>query len=63
MHTIRVRGVLSKAFGSLLILGLSLAIVGRAKAGTITLDFEGFPDSTILTTQYPGIPVMQDVKA
>lgn len=24
-------------------------------AGTITLDFEGFPDSTILDTQYPGL--------
>jgi hypothetical protein len=26
-----------------------------AIAGTITLDFEGFPDSTVLTTQYPGV--------
>jgi hypothetical protein len=24
-------------------------------AGTVTLDFEGFPDSTPLTTQYPGL--------
>lgn len=24
-------------------------------AGTVTLDFEGFPDSTILDTQYPGL--------
>jgi hypothetical protein len=24
-------------------------------AGTVTLDFEGFPDSTILTAQYPGV--------
>jgi hypothetical protein len=24
-------------------------------AGTVTLDFEGFSDSTILTTQYPGL--------
>jgi hypothetical protein len=25
------------------------------RAGTITLDFEGFPDSTSLTNQYPGV--------
>ena len=24
-------------------------------AGTVTLDFEGFPDGTVLTTEYPGI--------
>lgn len=24
-------------------------------AGTITIDFEGFPDSTVLTNQYPGL--------
>ena len=28
---------------------------GRVNAASITLDFEGLPDSTILTTQYPGI--------
>src|SRR5580704_9354121 len=31
--------------------GLSVAGVARAT----TIDFEGFPDSTILTTQYPGL--------
>jgi hypothetical protein len=31
-------------------------VAGRtASAGSITLDFEGFPDSTILTTQYAGL--------
>ncbi len=28
---------------------------GHADAAPVTLDFEGFPDSTILATQYPGI--------
>jgi hypothetical protein len=35
----------------LLLLCFSTAL----RAGTITLDFEGFPDSTILTNQYPGV--------
>jgi hypothetical protein len=36
---------------------LLLALAGAAPltAGTITLDFEGFSDSTSLTTQYPGL--------
>jgi hypothetical protein len=35
---------------------LVLMLTGRvAAAGTITLDFEGFPDSTILTMQYPSL--------
>ena len=25
------------------------------RAGSVTIDFEGFPDSTILTNQYPGL--------
>ena len=32
-----------------------LLISGAVSATTVTLDFEGFPDSTILTTQYPGV--------
>jgi hypothetical protein len=34
---------------------LALAAPAVLTAGTITLDFEGFPDSTSLTTQYPGL--------
>jgi hypothetical protein len=34
---------------------LLLAAAVPLAAGSITLDFEGFPDSTILTTQYPGV--------
>jgi hypothetical protein len=34
---------------------LVLAAAVPLAAGTVTLDFEGFPDSTILTTQYPGL--------
>jgi hypothetical protein len=34
---------------------LLLATAVPLAAGSITLDFEGFPDSTILTTQYPGV--------
>ena len=34
---------------------LAVAAVLPLKAGTVVLDFEGFPDSTILTTQYPGV--------
>jgi hypothetical protein len=37
-------------FAALLV---GLTIVGEARATTI--DFEGFPDSTIVTTQYPGL--------
>jgi len=36
-------------FGALL-----LCSAARASAGMMTLDFEGFPDSTILSTQYAG---------
>lgn len=36
---------------SVALVGLSVAGVARAA----TIDFEGFPDSTILTTQYPGL--------
>ncbi len=28
---------------------------GRADTAQVTLNFEGFPDSVILTTQYPGV--------
>src|ERR1017187_1089053 len=39
--------------------GLDLLLVaglpGLLDAGTVTLDFEGFPDSTALTNQYPGL--------
>jgi len=34
---------------------LLLAPTAVLKAGSNTIDFEGFPDSTILTTQYPGV--------
>ena len=34
---------------------LAAAVLSPLKASTVTLDFEGFPDSTILTTQYPGV--------
>jgi hypothetical protein len=34
---------------------------GRAEAATVTLDFEGFPDSAILTTQYPGVTFMNAI--
>jgi hypothetical protein len=34
---------------------LLLAVLLPLKGGTISLDFEGFPDSTALTTQYPGV--------
>jgi hypothetical protein len=35
---------------------LIFILAGRAaSAGSITLDFEGFPDSTILSTQYSGL--------
>jgi len=34
---------------------LTVAVAGGAQAETVTLNFEGFPDSTILTTQYPGL--------
>lgn len=32
-----------------------LLSISSLQAGTIVLNFEGFPDSTILTTQYPGL--------
>jgi len=41
-------------FPPLLLLFL-IATAGSAQGGSVTLDFEGFPDSTILTTQYPGL--------
>ena len=34
---------------------LLLCSAARLSAGAITLEFEGFPDSTVLTTQYPGV--------
>jgi len=33
---------------------LALGVAGRS-ANATTIDFEGYPDSTILTTQYPGL--------
>jgi hypothetical protein len=38
----------------LLLFGLLLYLQSQARAGTV-LDFEGFPDSTILTSQYAGL--------
>jgi hypothetical protein len=38
-------------YPGLLLLAAHLPLVG----GTVTLDFEGFPDGTVLTTQYPGL--------
>jgi hypothetical protein len=35
--------------------GLTVAAGIGAQADTTTLNFEGFPDSTILTTQFPGL--------
>src|SRR5947207_2203983 len=32
-----------------------LVVVLLTQASAATIDFEGFPDSTILTTQYPGL--------
>src|ERR1019366_8377021 len=34
---------------------LALAAPAFLVAGPITIDFEGLPDSTILTNQYPGV--------
>src|ERR1035437_10469801 len=34
---------------------LALAAPAILVAGPITIDFEGLPDSTILTNQYPGV--------
>src|ERR1035438_8921769 len=34
---------------------LTVAVAGGVEANTVTLNFEGFADSTILTTQYPGV--------
>ena len=34
---------------------LAAVVPASLVAGTVTLDFEGFSDSTILTTQYPGL--------
>jgi hypothetical protein len=42
----------SCAFAFLL---LAAAGAGKLEASSIVLDFEGLPDSTILTTQYPGV--------
>jgi hypothetical protein len=44
---------LSTVLISAALIGLSVA--GRVKADVVTLDFEGFPDSTILVNQYPGV--------
>lgn len=38
-----------------LVLLLVAGLPGLLDAGTVTLDFEGFPDSTALTNQYPGL--------
>ncbi len=55
MHCLCVTRVLSTGFRSLALLALSLAFVGMTDAASVTLDFEGFPDSAILTTQYLGV--------
>lgn len=40
---------------AVLLLLLAAAAPGSLRAGVIVLTFEGFPDSTSLTTQYPGV--------
>jgi hypothetical protein len=55
MNNIRTKRSSSAGFHSLVLLTVSLAVCGRAKAESVALDFEGFPDSTILTAQYPGV--------
>jgi len=45
----------SYLFQGVLCFAALLALTATAKAAAITLDFEGFPDSTILATQYPGL--------
>jgi hypothetical protein len=40
---------------AILLFLVAAAVPGFLGADTIILDFEGFPDSTTLTTQYPGI--------
>jgi|SRR6185437_6914846 len=42
-------------WSALLVLFLVAALPACLDAGTITLDFEGFPDGTVLTNQYPGV--------
>jgi hypothetical protein len=49
------RSWLSTPLTSFGLLSLILAMGSGAQAGTITLNFEGFPDSTILSTQYSGL--------
>src|ERR1022692_3582415 len=50
----RARRLGSRLSGAFLLL-LAPAALSPLSAGTVTLDFEGFPDSTPLTTQYPGL--------
>jgi hypothetical protein len=50
----RPSGLGSRLSGAFLLL-LATAALSPLSAGTVTLDFEGFPDSTSLTTQYPGL--------
>ncbi len=40
---------------TLLLMVALLGLGSSAKASATTLNFEGFPGSTILTTQYPGL--------
>jgi hypothetical protein len=42
-------------WNSVALLLLTVAAAASAQANTVTLNFEGFPDSTILTAQYPGV--------
>jgi hypothetical protein len=42
-------------WNSAALLLLTVAAASSAKANAVTLNFEGFADSTILTTQYPGL--------
>jgi hypothetical protein len=46
---------LSTVQSALGLLVLMAAAAGNARAETVTLNFEGFPDSTIVTDQYPGL--------
>lgn len=38
-----------------LILTVAVAAVADVAADTVVIDFEGLPDSTVLTSQYPGV--------
>jgi hypothetical protein len=55
-NVLSVRRFVVGRFCSAVLLALSLyATTLSLQAALVTLDFEGLPDSTILTTQYPGL--------